>query len=220
MKRIIIIGGKGTAVNVAEAIIDAAENYNQEVEFFGFAFDDDSFNGKINDYPILCKTTEAYQKFGHLDDVFFIFQMNNQNKMKERAKLIDSYNIPSHKWFTFIHPTAFVSRSVKIGFGTVIYTHCAIHSNAIIGNHCTLSALTTIGHDTKVEDNVFMATHVCVGSSVIIEKCNFIGQNVSISTSVTISQNNLFGIGTCVTKKIPESGKIFIGSPAKILKDI
>lgn len=219
-KRIIIIGGKGTAINVAEAIVDAETRFNAPVEFIGFAFDDESLGDTINGYPILCKTYEAFDKYGHLDDVSFIFQMHHQLKMKERADLISSYAIPDHKWFTFVHPSAFVSRSVQLGFGTVVYVHCAIHANAIIGNHCTFCALTTIGHDTRIGNNVFTATHVCIGSSVEIQDFNFFGQNTTVTSQMKIGKNNLIGLGTTIIKDIHGTNGIYIGSPARLLKQM
>ena len=116
--KVIIIGGKGTAVNIAEGIYDAEKRYGENVEFLGFAFDDEDYGDSINGYPILCKTYKAFNKYGNYNDVKFIFQMNHRDKMKKRAELVESYNIPPEKWHTFIHPSAFVSKSAKIGHGS------------------------------------------------------------------------------------------------------
>jgi len=220
VKKIIIIGGKGTAVNIAEGILDAQMNHNAPINFLGFAFDDLSNGNSINDFPILCKTTEAWEKYKDEEDVYFIFQMNHQNKMKERMDLIESYEIPPERWFTFIHPTAFVSKSVKIGYGTVIFVGCAIHANAEIGNHCTLSALTTIGHDTKIGNHVFMSTHVCIGSYATLGENSFYGQNTTVTGSVKIEKENLIGLGAVVVKDINETNKVIVGFPAKPVRDI
>lgn len=219
-KKIIILGGKGTAINFAELIYDASSRYAADCEFLGFAFDDESYGNSINGFPILCKTYEAYETYKKFDDVYFIFQMHRQDLMEERANLIESYNIPLEKWFTFIHPTSYVARSAKIGNGTCIAAHCAIHSNTVIGNHCTFSSNTTVGHDSLIENNVFTGTHACIGSSVKIRKFNFLGQNTGISTNVEIEKNNLIGLGASVVRNITESNQIYIGSPAKSLKPI
>lgn len=218
--KIIIIGGKGTAVNIAEGIVDAQEKYNHPVEFLGFAFDDELFGDQINGYPIVCRSEELYTRFGKYSDVSFIFQMNHQFKMYERSQLVASYNIPKEKWGTFIHPSAYVAKSVKIGYGSVVFAHCAIHSNVRIGNHCTFSALTTIGHDTQLNDHVFTATHVCIGSNVNIGECNFFGQNSTVTSMVNIARNNLIGLGASVINSLTEEGKIYVGSPTRILKSI
>lgn len=218
--KIIILGGKGTAVNIAEAIYDANKRFNEKIEFLGFAFDDETIGDSINGFPVLCGTMELMEKYSSFNDVKFIFQMNHQEKMKERALLVQSYNIPPKKWFTFIHPSAYVAKSVKIGFGSVIFAHCAVHSNVKIGNHCTFSATTTIGHDTIIGDHVFTATHVCIGSSVSIEDYLFFGQNSTVNGSTLIKENNLIGLGTCVIRDINVSNKVFAGTPAKVIKSI
>ncbi len=220
MKKIIVIGGKGTAVNVAEALVDARETYNEKIEFLGFAIDDETLGDEINGFPVLCKTREVNEKFSKYEDVQFLFQLHRMDKMVERKKLVNSYGIDSKKWFTFVHPLSFVSKSVRLGYGTVVYANCAIHSNAIIGNHCMFSANTTIGHDTIIKDNVFTGTHVCIGSYVNIEECNFFGQNVAVKGEVSIAKNNLFGISATVSKNVEVSNKILIGTPAKSFKSL
>ncbi|WP_107040050.1 LbetaH domain-containing protein [Brumimicrobium mesophilum] len=216
----IIIGGKGTAVNIAEGIWDAQNNHNAKVEFLGFAFDDEDFGDEINGFPILCKTNSLYEKYKKYKDVKFIFQMNNPLKMPEREALIKSYNIPTEKWGNFIHPSAFISKSVNMGFGNVIFVNCAIHSNVSIGNHCTFLAQTTIGHDTVIKNHVFTATHVCIGSSVNMEKNIFLGQKSAVKNNISIAENSLVGLGANLVKDIKESNKIIVGSPASAKSNI
>lgn len=218
--KVIVLGGKGTAVNVAEGIYDADRNYNADVEFIGFAFDDETIGDSINGFPVLCKTTEVFEKYQKFSDVKFIFQMYHQDKMLERAELIRSYKIPGEKWYTFVHPSSFVSKSVKLGFGNVVYAHCAIHSNTIIGNHNMFSAFTSIGHDCIINNHVFTATHVCIGSSVKLDDCTFIGQNVGIRGNVSIATHNIIGIGANVVSDIIETNGVYIGNPTKKVKSI
>lgn len=218
--KIIIFGGKGTAINIAEGIIDAKTNHNSPVDFLGFAFDDESFGDEINNFPILCKTFEAWNKYKDNPNVKFIFQMNNQEKMAERLELIESYQIPDERWYTFVHPLAYVAQSVKLGHGTVVFVGSAIHSNAKIGNHCTFSAITTIGHDTTVGDHVFTATHVCIGSDVNLGPNLFFGQNSTVIGSVKVEGGNLIGLGTIILKDFNQTNKIIVGQPGKAIKNI
>lgn len=218
--KVIVMGGKGTAVNVAEGIFDAEKNFNAPVEFLGFAFDDESFGESINGFPILCKTKDLLSKYGHLNDVKFIFQMYHQDKMKERAQLIKSFQIPDEKYYTFVHPSSFISKSVQLGVGTVVYAHCAIHSNTIIGKHNMFSAFTSIGHDCKIHNHVFTATHVCIGSSVEIGDCTFMGQNVGVRGGVYLEGGNIIGMGSNLVSNVKETNKIFLGNPAKAIREI
>ncbi len=52
-RKVVIIGGKGTAVVIAEQIYDAQIRFGKEIEVIGFAFDDPAFLGGINGWPVL-----------------------------------------------------------------------------------------------------------------------------------------------------------------------
>jgi len=211
--KVIIIGGKGTAVNVAENIYDA-QLKGQKIEMIGFAFDDESYGNEINGFPILCKTYEVYSKYKKLNDIKFIFQIYRADLMQERSALLNSYGIPIDKFCIFVHPSSMVAKSVKIGYGCSVLANSVINSNAVIGNHCTILSNSTIGHDTKMGENNFIATNVGIGSSINIGCANFFGINSSYKESITIGDHCIFGMGAVVVKSIPSGLKV-VGNPAK-----
>ena len=113
-EKVVIIGGKGTAVVIAEQIYDAQIRFGKEIEVIGFAFDDPAFLGGINGWPVLCGTKEAYEKFKDDADIKFVFAMYRSDLLKERIQLRDNLNIPKERYLSFIHPTAYVAKSVRI----------------------------------------------------------------------------------------------------------
>ena len=213
--KVVIIGGKGTAVNVAENIYDA-QLKGQKIEMLGFAFDDESFGKEINGFPILCKTFNAYEKYKNFNDIKFIFQLYRADLMRERSKLLNSYGIPIDKYCSFVHPSSMVAKSVEVGAGCAVLANSVINSNAVIGNHCTILSNSTIGHDTKMGENNFIATNVGIGSSINIGCANFFGINSAYRESITIGDHCVFGMGSVVVKSIPSGVKV-VGNPAKII---
>lgn len=213
MEKIIIIGGKGTALVVAEQIFDANVRFKSRVEFLGFAFDDESCGNEINGFPILAKSYEVYEKYKHFDDVKFIFQMYRPDLLKERIALKDSYLIPNNKYATFIHPSCMISRSSKIGIGTVIMANTVVNPNAIIGNFCTIQSNVTIGHDSKMGDYNFIATQSTVGNIIMGDR-NFMGINSCTNNFINIGNDCFIAMASNLVKSI-ESGTKVMGNPAK-----
>lgn len=84
-KKIVMLGGIGTAVNIAEQIQHARDNFNFKDEFLGFAFDDESFGNEINGFPILGKTRSIWDKLGAYSDIYFMYQLYRPDKIKERS---------------------------------------------------------------------------------------------------------------------------------------
>jgi len=215
--KIVIIGGKGTPVNIAEQIYDAQVRFNMNVEVLGFAFDDESFGQEINGFPIVSKTYEAKEKFEKFDDVKFIFNLYRPDKIKERSELLKSFGIAPEKYYTFIHPTAYVAKSAKIGVGCAIQAQCVINSNVIIGDHNTFNSACLIGHDTTIGDYNFFAAHTVVGSGLTIKDCVFTGLNSSLRNLITVGNSSIIGMGSNVLHDV-EDDQIVAGNPAKSIQ--
>lgn len=213
--KIIIIGGKGTAVVVAEQIIDAIERFGYNAEILGFAFDDPTMD-HVMEYPILCHSYEVNEIYSRYDDVKFLYLMYRSDLIKVRSELRDSFCISKEKFLTFIHPTAYVARSVKIGFGNIILANCVFNSNATLGDFNSFMAACFIAHDTNVGNSNFFAAHTCIGSGINIGDMNFFGLNCCVKNKVAIGNCNIIGQCANVVKNV-ESDIVLIGNPAKPL---
>lgn len=211
--KVIIIGGKGAAVVIAEQIYDSSKR-GLDVEFLGFAFDDKSFGNEINGFPILCNTFNAFEKYEYNKDVKFIYQLYRPDLMYERIALLNSYKIPNDRFYTFIHPTAFIAKSAKIGVGSSILANCTINPNAVIGDHCSIHSNSLIGHDTSIGDYNFFAAHVVIGSNNKIGNGNFIGLNATINNYLDIGDFCFIGMASNVIKGFESNTKVY-GNPAR-----
>lgn len=213
MNKVIIIGGKGSAIVVAEQIFDT-QIETGKVEFLGFAFDDETLGDSINNFPILCKTHEVNEKYAKYNDVKFIYQLYRPDLMKERINLLDSFNIIPEKFYTFIHHSAVVARSAKIGYGCAIMANTVINPNVTIGNHCTIHSNSLIGHDTKLGSYNFIAAHNVMGSSSTVGNGNFFGLNSTFNNYLEIGDFNFVGMASNVIKSLDSNQKVY-GNPAK-----
>lgn len=211
--KIVIIGGQGTAIVVADQIYDAHKRFGIDVEVIGLALDDRTMGNEISGYPILCGIREVYEKFKNQNDVKFIYSLYRADKIRERCELLYSLNIPEEKWCNFIHPSALVARTVKMGFGNVVLANCVINANTVVGNFNTLNSGTLLGHDIIVGNNNFFAAQVTVGSKLEIGDMNFIGLNTSIKSGVRLGEAILVGQASNVTHSFDHDETVF-GNPA------
>ena len=208
-ENVVIFGGKGTAVVIAEPFYDPHEH-------FGMAFDDPAYKDGINGWPVLCGTREAYDMFKHDESVKFVFALYRSDILKERIALRDSLNIPINRFLSFRHPSAYVAKSAQLGQANIILANCAINNNVVMGNYNTMQTGSLIGHDTHIGNNNFIAAHTCIGSNLKIGNGNFTGLNCSIKNFVVMGDYNLIGMASNVVKDVSD-GNILIGNPAKPL---
>lgn len=213
--KVIFIGGRGTAIVVADQMWDAKQRYGMDIEVLGLALDDRSSGDEINGYPILCDIKDLYDKYGKYDDVKFIYQLYRPDVMRERTAILNNLNIPMEKFATFIHPSVMVAKSAKIGVGNVILANAVVNCNAIIGNFNTVNSGTLLGHDIAIGNNNYFAGQVCVGSGLTIGNMNFIGLNTSIRNGITIGDGNIVGMSSNITKSVGNDNVLY-GNPAII----
>lgn len=219
MNKILIIGGRGTAVVIAEQILDAKNRFGMDVDIEGFAIDDESYHGFINEIPIVCGTREAKKYAIKNNNVKILYSLYRPDIMKERIELFESYEIPKNLLYTFIHPSAMMSRSAKIGVGSVILANVVVNPNIEVGQCCTINSSCLLGHDTQIGNYNYFAGHVCVGSNIKINDGNFFGLNSSLRNFITIGNYNIIGMSSNVVKSL-EDKKVIIGNPAKEIEKL
>lgn len=215
MEKIIIIGGRGTAIVIADQIADAQKRFNVSVEMIGLALDDLSGGDSISGYPILCGIKELYEKYGKYDDIKFLYSLYRPDCMDERTKILYDLNIPMEKFTNFIHPSVMLAKSAIIGIGNVFLANVVVNCNAVIGNFNTVNSSTLLGHDIKIGDNNYFAGQVCVGSGLHIGNRNFFGLNTSIRNGISIGDSNIVGMASNITKDVTDHNVLY-GNPAQI----
>jgi acetyltransferase-like isoleucine patch superfamily enzyme len=82
---------------------------------------------------------------------------------------------------TFIHPTAHIAESVRVGEGTKIWINVQIRENAEIGHHCIISKDVYIDHAVKIGNRCKIQNSVSVYNGVTIEDDVFVGPNVAFT---------------------------------------
>jgi sugar O-acyltransferase (sialic acid O-acetyltransferase NeuD family) len=75
-----------------------------------------------------------------------------------------------------------------------------------IGNDVTLWSGNHIGHDSSIEDHVFIASHIVVSGHCAIGPYCFIGVNATLRNSITIAPETLIGAGAVIMKDTVEKG--------------
>lgn len=69
-----------------------------------------------------------------------------------------------------VHPSAAVSPSAEIGYGTVVCARASISSGAVIGRGCIISSGATIDRTVKIPDGTYVACGQAVVSDIEIDR--------------------------------------------------
>lgn len=217
MEKIIIIGGKGQAVVMADHILHAAQIFNAQYDLIGYSIDDPALGDNINGIPILCKINQLSEKYNHLNDVKYFFALYKPVIMKERIQLFKGLDLPETKFTNFVHPSSYIAPSASMGFGNFVCANVTINSNAQLGNHNILNGNVLFGHDSVIGNHNILAGNATISSELVIGNGNFIGLNSTLRDRVKMGDYNIVGMASTVLKNIG-SNQTVVGSPAKLIK--
>ena len=208
----VIVGGKGTAINIAEQIDHAYRCHRYPMTVEGFAIDDTSLGDRIAGFPVVCGVNEAWPKYKDTS-VGFIFALYKPDAMELRVGLLKQLRIPVERFVNFVHPAAYVSRSTVLGHGNVILSHATLQHKVSLGNNNVVNSNVIIEHESTLRDSAFVASGACVGARVIIGDGTFVGLSAVVREDVEIGDYAFIGMSAVVLHDVASRTLVY-GSPA------
>lgn len=118
---------------------------------------------------------------------------------------------------TYIHPSAVVSPSAKIGEGSVVMAGAVINADAVIGRHCIINTGATVDHDVVLGDYVHVAPGVNISGATTVGDGTWIGVGSSVIQCLHIGRDCMIGAGSVVVRDIPD-GVTAYGNPCRVRK--
>jgi len=119
-----------------------------------------------------------------------------------------------------------------IGDGTIIGRMVTMEPRTVIGRNVRTAAVTHLTSDMVIEDDVFVGSHISTTNDNTMgrtkggaykgpcfKRGSRIGSNTTFLPGVTVGANAVVAAGAVVTKDVPE-GKLVMGVPAKVIRDI
>lgn len=212
MKEVLIMGGKGPAVVIANAIDHANTLGYNEYKCAGLVNDNEN---EIDGYKVLGKFSDIPNLIEK--GYYFINTVYKMGLQKERVAMFNKLNIPDKKLAVFIHPFAYVAPSSKLGPGSVVMPGATVSAQSTLGKCCLLMNNSSVGHDNTIGDFNFFTSNSCLGSYITTGYSVWFGMNCTVRGKLKIGNRASIGIGAVVTKDIGED-EIWIGNPARFHK--
>ncbi|MEW2300735.1 acetyltransferase [Streptomyces sp. NPDC006655] len=209
MTGLVIVGAGGFARETAQAVRDAGE-----AELLGHLDDNPALHGtEVDGVPVLGGCDLVHD----LPGVRVVVCVGNPRDYAARARLVGRLALPEDRYATVVHPTAAVSRTSRIGPGTVLLAHCALTAAVRVGAHVAVMPQAVLTHDDVVEDFATITSGVRLGGGTRLEQGAYVGSGALVREGTTVGAWSLVGMGSAVLGDVPP-GEVWVGSPARRLR--
>lgn len=210
MKRIAIIGSGHLGQQIAYHIHQDTED--KVVAFF------DEFQQKgnlVHHIPVIGGNNDVLKEFKNnaFDEILIAIGYKHLHFKKQIFEELKD-KVP---FYTFVHSTAYIDPSAKIGKGTVIYPRCTIDQFVEVGENVLVNISCTIAHDTKIGSHSFLSPTVAIAGFVNIGEQCIVGINSTIIDNINIAPKTQIGGGTVVINHLEKQG-LYVGNPVKFVR--
>jgi sugar O-acyltransferase (sialic acid O-acetyltransferase NeuD family) len=114
-----------------------------------------------------------------------------------------------------VHPSASVSRFVKMGEGVVILAGSTINPGTTIEDNVCVNTSASVDHDNYLEKSCHIFPNATLTGGVRIEEFAYVGSGAVIAPNLTVEKYSYVGAGAVVLANVAEGTTVF-GVPARV----
>jgi sugar O-acyltransferase (sialic acid O-acetyltransferase NeuD family) len=214
-RELLIVGTGGFARETAEAV-RAVNEHETTWHLRGYLDDDPRLNGRVVEGIRVLGPVDA---IGEYPDASVAVCTGHPGNYFSRKRIVDRLALASERYATIVHPSAAVSRSCRLGSGTVLLAHVTATAAVEVGAHVAVMPQVVLTHDDVVEDYATFGSGVRVGGRALVRQGAYIGAGALILQELIIGAWALIGMGAVVTKDVP-AGQVWAGCPARFFRDV
>lgn len=116
---------------------------------------------------------------------------------------------------TFVHPSAYVATSARLGAGVQILMRAVVGVDAEIGPASIVNTAASVDHDCRIGAGVHIAPGATLAGTVTVDDLSFVGPGAVVVSHRRIGARTVVGAGSVVTRDLP-SDVLAYGVPARI----
>jgi len=114
-----------------------------------------------------------------------------------------------------VHPSAHVSRFVKMGEGVTILAGATINPGTTIEDNVCVNTSASVDHDNYLERSCHIFPNATLTGGVRIKEFAYVGSGAVIASNLTVEKYSCVGAGAVVLANVTE-GTLVFGVPAKV----
>ncbi|MFZ5445975.1 MAG: acetyltransferase [Myxococcota bacterium] len=121
-----------------------------------------------------------------------------------------------HTLGTFVHPTAWISMTSKLGAGTVAMARVVVNAEARVGRGVILNTGCIVEHECDVGDFAHLSPSATLGGRAVVGRRTHVGIGATLLHLARVGDDCVVGGGAVVLKELA-AGLTAVGVPARPL---
>lgn len=212
MEDVIIVGAGGHAAEIDEYIKYSQKiTGNKELNIIGF-LDDNPDN--YCRYKFSASLLGAVRDHVVIKEQKYIIGIAN---LEFRHLIVERFVSKGAVFISFVHCSAYVSESAKVGVGSIIGPNANLGPNVQIGKYTLINSRCSIGHDTVIGNYNVISPNVCLSGNTEVGDKNLFGINSASIPGIKIGSRNKIAAGMILDQNVGNDTVIFYRFKEKVI---
>ncbi len=112
------------------------------------------------------------------------------------------------KFFGFAHPTTVVSKSAKIGEGTILCPFATVCADTKVGQFCTFNIYSSAGHDSTIGHYSVLSPYATLNGFATVGEEAFLGTHSTILAGKTVGNRARISANALVVSNVAEDSTV------------
>jgi sugar O-acyltransferase (sialic acid O-acetyltransferase NeuD family) len=134
-----------------------------------------------------------------------------------RSEVVGRLRERGAQFASFIHPSAVIASSARIGEGCILCPLSLVSVDAVIEPFVIVNVHSSVGHDVTVGAFSTLSSHVDLTGFARIGERVSIGSSACVLPKVTVAEDVTIGAGAVVVRAVPPGSTLY-AQPAKRLR--
>ena len=208
-KPVLIIGAGDHSKVLLDILLD------QNIKVIGFTDKNIPKGTLIYDIPVIGDDS-VYTNY-KTNEVELVNGIGSIGKTSLREYFFTSLKEQGYSFKSIIHPSAIISKRVKLGEGVQILAGSVINIESVIGNNSIVNTKSSVDHGCVIGNHCHIAPGCTLSGCVTVGDRTHIGTGTAIIQGIKIGSNVIIGAGSVVVHNIKDNEKAF-GVPARVRK--
>lgn len=128
--------------------------------------------------------------------------------LARRRELFDLIRSGGLQTPALVHPRASVSRSARVGAGSVVCAGVVLGPGVEVGENVVLYGNVTVEHGCRIDDHAYLAPGVILCGDVHIEAGVFLGAGAIVLPGVVMGKDAMLSAGGCARADVRAGARI------------
>ena len=138
--------------------------------------------GKVRGFPVL-GDVGVLKSMLSVEEVHVVVAVTHN---VVRLRVANSLRVLGARFFTALHPRAYVSAEAAVGDGSVLGAGAVVNPDAAVGSHCYIGPRAVIDRDVVIGAGTWISAGAIVGPGARIGARAVLGQNSSVGRKAVV----------------------------------